>query len=137
MARGRGVGRTISVIQQQLAVDLVNASGDVALTLQTPSPGARVVSWSFRTTAAGTGTGTHTLTLEVGLGAAGRAIAEDIVVDSPGDTDEFSEGVGLSQPVEAAVLLLDLPGSVLQIRNVEGGSVADGVIGTLNIVWQI
>jgi len=73
----------------------------------------------------------------VGSGAAGRAIAEDIVVASPGDAAEFSEGVGLSQPVEAAVLLLDLPGSVLQVKNVEGGSVSNGVIGTLNIVWQI
>ncbi len=137
MARGRGVGRTISTVQQERLVDLVNASGDVALALQVPSPGARVVSFSFRTTATGTGTGTHTLTLEVGLGAAGRAIAEPIVVASPGALTEFSEGVGLSQPEAAAVALLDLPGSVLQLKNVEGGTITDGVIGTLNIVWQI
>ena len=135
--RGRGVGRTISVIQQEVAVDLVNASGDVALALGTPSPGARVVSFTFRTTSVGTGTGTHTLTLEVGSGAAGRAIAEPIVVTSPGELTDFGEGVGLSQPEAAAVVLLDLPGSVLQIKNVEGGTVSDGVIGTLNIVWQI
>ncbi len=136
MSRGRGVGRDISTVEYQTSLSLGAASADVALTLKSPSPGARVVSWWFRITTVGSGTGTHTITLEAGSGAGGGAIASTLVVASPGVDESYVEGSGIDNLGALAEAELDKPGAPLQIQNVEGGTISTGVVGTVGIVWQ-
>lgn len=137
MSRGRGVGRNISTVQTEISVDLTNASVDVSLALISPSPGARVVSWWFRTTTVGTGTGVHTITLEAGAGAGGGRIASSLAVASPGVDESYLEGSGQDNLDTLAEDELDKPGAPLQIQNVETGAITQGVVGTVGIVWQI
>lgn len=135
----RGVGQTLSTTEYQTSVSLGAASGDVALTLLTPHPTARVVAWWFRITTVGIGAGTHTITLEVGSAGAGVQIAESMVVTSPGVDESFTEAFGVGQVTTAAALLLEKPGTALQIKNVEGGAatISTGVVGTVGIIWKV
>lgn len=137
MSRGRGVGRTISTVQTEIAVDLTAASVDVPLVPVSPSPGARVISWWFRTTTVGIGIGVHTLTLEAGAAGGGDRIASSLAVVSPGVDESFLEASGQDNLGAVAEAELDKPGAPLQIQNVESGAITTGVIGTVGIVWQI
>ena len=133
MARRVGAPRSF-VVLQEVTVDLGNAAGDVALTMNCPADGARVVSWSVKVDTAGTGAAAnHELVLEHGLTSAGVALTPILELDADGAAELIVQGEGLALDAQPVTV----EGTALQILNAESAAISDGAIIDVSVLWQL
>jgi hypothetical protein len=119
------------VVTSQASVDLVDAAGDVALTMLVPGDDATVIDVTYTIVTAGTGSFSHTLTLEAGLAGAGAAIAEATTLLADG-------AVGLRAIAKGLQNVRLTRGTILQILNAEtGGDITNGAIVHVVVNWQL
>jgi hypothetical protein len=114
-------------------IDLVNASGDVAMDMMCPGDNAFVLDWTVQISTAGDATENHELTLEHGTTTDGVALTAqlDVVADATAGT--VYTGDGLGRPSTGGTVM----GTKIQIKNVEGGAIGNGAIVDVLVRWQL
>lgn len=118
--------RPYQVMTHQASVDLGDATGEAALAFRPPVAGWKVLEAYFTITTAGTGTGTHTISVE--MDASNLALTEAVVVDA-------DAAAGTTYKMKGNGNAVDLAGGVANIQNTEGGTISDGAIGDVTIIW--
>jgi len=121
------------VITEAHALDIDDTPGDVTTGMLCPGDGAKVVRVSITIRTAGTGSFNHELILEHGLAAAGVALTPQIDVLADAAAGVIVTGSGL-QPADQAATI---EGTTIQFLNAESGSITDGAIVDVSVLWEL
>lgn len=121
------------VVTNVVGLDLLNAPADISTGMLCPGDGASVVQWAATLHTAGTGSFNHEIILEHGTGAAGVALTGqlDILADGTPGT-EADNGAGLQpRPIKTVF------GTDMQVLNAESGSITDGALVNITVLWRL
>lgn len=131
--RTAGMGNRTFVTTTAAAVDLVNADGDVATGMLCPGDGAKVVTLVYTVQTTGGDAQNHALTLEHGLTTDGVALSEGTLVANDDAAGVITTGIALAPTAQPNTVY----GTMIQIRNVEGGAISNGLILDVSVLWEL